>query len=166
MNNAQYNSLEYTTKKLFLNDVLHKSFFLGFYQTKSLSSLDYVELKKQLLTINLNVYKTKKSILLKKINVLSPSYTSINNLVKGNILIVYSLDKSFLETNSPKLSAFLKENIKIIPLYFYVFNQFMTISQILHIIEVPLTKKYETLLALLAGNNLNVINILNQKNLS
>jgi hypothetical protein len=166
MNNAQYNSLKYTTKKLFLNDILHKSSFLGFYQTKSLSSLDYVELKKQLLTINLNVYKTKKSILLKKINVLSPSYTSINNLVKGNILIVYSLDKSFLETNSLKLSAFLKENIKIIPLYFYVFNQFMTISQILHIIEVPLTKKYETLLALLAGNNLNVINILNQKNLS
>ena len=164
MCNTIYKKLKYKTNTSFLDHILNKTNFVCFVQIKSFNSNDYVELKKYLSSLNLNIYLSKKIELHHKINSLFSNKLNAKKLVKGNLAIIYSVDPKFvIQKDTGQFLDFMGKNPNLVPLYFYMFKRFIGIDILTNLVKTSLNEKYYSLISLLASNGNNVVSILQNK---
>ena len=108
-----YKKYKHKINKIHVDVILKQNVFVAVFQIKFLNANDWVDLKKLISSLNLNLFVCKCYYL--KNNVVVKNIVKYDSLYNGNILILYS--------NEPLLfslkQVFFVKNKNIIPLYFF-----------------------------------------------
>lgn len=147
-----YKKYKHKINKIHVDVILKQNVFVAVFQIKFLNANDWVDLKKLISSLNLNLFVCKCYYL--KNNVVVKNIVKYDSLYNGNILILYS--------NEPLLfslkQVFFVKNKNIIPLYFFLFGRFLFPFNYASLVELFSKTGIVQLISLLECKKIDLLN--------
>ena len=148
-----------------LNNIIKRSSFFCVVQVKHLNHNEWLVLKQITHSLDLNIFICKNTFLKSKNNLLNLPKHLGNNLCYGNLIILYSNNKSFFSlTNRFFVADLLLTKIRICPLIFYSLNRFFFPKDFFNTYKTSKEDAFNKLISILQLHNYNIFNKLTLPN--
>jgi hypothetical protein len=153
----KYKKLKTITVPLNLSKIIKDNNFIGFFQPKYLNLDNLIQIKQMNSKLNLNFLFCKNSYIKRDSSI--PAQLS-SYMVQGNFILLYS----HLQPNNLEIMNSLINKVKLLPLFFYIFDKFVFLQQSYLLLKNPIDKLFIYLTVLINYYNKSFISLLTNSN--